>query len=205
MHKKKRASRHSPGVVAVTPTARCFDAAAQRSATAQRSRLSNVPFERFLPLTFPPTLMQLTVFIVSDDTEIHCRNLRAFDPLQFDQKFRLVRVPLVDSTKKAYATLEKINEAVQQDGRRPIVFTTLVDSASKSDRQGGRTRSCSSSVPDLRRAARNRKLEAEVEPRDGARTPERGHRGVQEPHRGDQLLARARRRPVRGTISPTRT
>src|SRR5262249_24080224 len=43
---------------------------------------------------------------------------------------RLVRVPFVDSTEKAYATLEKINEAGRQEGRRPIVFTTLVNSGS---------------------------------------------------------------------------
>src|SRR3954465_346693 len=70
------------------------------------------------------------VFIVSDGTGITAETFAHSILSQFDQKFRLVRVPFVDSTEKAYATLEKINEAVQQDGRRPIVFTTLVDSAS---------------------------------------------------------------------------
>ncbi len=73
--------------------------------------------------------MPPTVFIVSDGTGITAETFAHSILSQFDQKFRLVRVPFVDSTEKAYATLEKINEAVQQDGRRPIVFTTLVDSA----------------------------------------------------------------------------
>src|ERR1700749_342395 len=75
-------------------------------------------------------LMPPTVFIVSDGTGITAETFAHSILSQFDQKFRLVRVPFVDSTEKAYATLEKINEAIQQDGRRPIVFTTLVDSAS---------------------------------------------------------------------------
>jgi regulator of PEP synthase PpsR (kinase-PPPase family) len=74
--------------------------------------------------------MPPTVFIVSDGTGITAETFAHSILSQFDQKFRLVRVPFVDSTEKAYATLEKINEAVKQDGRRPIVFTTLVDSAS---------------------------------------------------------------------------
>ena len=74
--------------------------------------------------------MPPTVFIVSDGTGITAETFAHSILSQFDQKFRLVRVPFVDSTEKAYATLEKINEAIQQDGRRPIVFTTLVDSAS---------------------------------------------------------------------------
>jgi hypothetical protein len=75
-------------------------------------------------------LMPPTVFIVSDGTGITAETFAHSILSQFDQKFRLVRVPFVDSTEKAYATLEKINEAVEQDGRRPIVFTTLVDSSS---------------------------------------------------------------------------
>ncbi|GAB2883808.1 pyruvate, water dikinase regulatory protein [Paraburkholderia jirisanensis] len=74
--------------------------------------------------------MAPTVFIVSDGTGITAETFAHSILSQFDQKFRLVRVPFVDSTEKAYATLEKINEAGRQEGRRPIVFTTLVNSAS---------------------------------------------------------------------------
>jgi regulator of PEP synthase PpsR (kinase-PPPase family) len=87
-------------------------------------------------LRFPPypyrftTTMPPTVFIVSDGTGITAETFAHSILSQFDQKFRLVRVPFVDSSDKAYATAEKINEAVSLDGRRPIVFTTLVDSVS---------------------------------------------------------------------------
>jgi hypothetical protein len=74
--------------------------------------------------------MPPTVFIVSDGTGITAETFAHSILSQFDQKFRLVRVPFVDSTEKAHATIAKINEAVSLDGRRPIVFTTLVDSAS---------------------------------------------------------------------------
>ncbi|KLU21715.1 pyruvate, water dikinase regulatory protein [Caballeronia mineralivorans] len=74
--------------------------------------------------------MPPTVFIVSDGTGITAETFAHSILSQFDQKFRLVRVPFVDSTDKAHATIAKINEAVSLDGRRPIVFTTLVDSAS---------------------------------------------------------------------------
>ena len=69
--------------------------------------------------------MPPTVFIVSDGTGITAETFAHSILSQFDQKFRLVRVPFVDSTEKAYATLEKINEAAHHEGRRPIVFTTL--------------------------------------------------------------------------------
>ena len=74
--------------------------------------------------------MPPTVFIVSDGTGITAETFAHSILSQFDQKFRLVRVPFVDSTDKAHATIAKINEAVSLDGRRPIVFTTLVDSES---------------------------------------------------------------------------
>jgi hypothetical protein len=113
------------------PTARCNDAAAV-SGQPPGSELTAAMFDSSacLPLTFPVPLMPPTVFIVSDGTGITAETFAHSILSQFDQKFRLVRVPFVDSTEKAYATLEKINEAIQQDGRRPIVFTTLVDSAS---------------------------------------------------------------------------
>ncbi|PLZ02072.1 phosphoenolpyruvate synthase regulatory protein [Burkholderia sp. WAC0059] len=74
--------------------------------------------------------MPPTVFIVSDGTGITAETFAHSILSQFDQKFRLVRVPFIDSIEKAYVTAGKINEAAHQEGRRPIVFTTLVDSDS---------------------------------------------------------------------------
>lgn len=75
--------------------------------------------------TKPPT-----VFIVSDGTGITAETFAHSILSQFDLKFRLMRVPFVDSIDKAYATLEKINESAMHDGCRPIVFSTLVDGGS---------------------------------------------------------------------------
>src|SRR6201996_7378729 len=83
--------------------------------------------------------MPPSVFIVSDGTGITAETFAHSILAQFDQKFRLVRVPFVDSIDKAYATVEKINEVVDLDGRRPIVFTTLVDSASNEVVKGSNT------------------------------------------------------------------
>ncbi len=91
-----------------------------------------LPFEHTAPNSFPLVHppMPPSVFIVSDGTGITAETFAHSILAQFDQKFRLVRVPFVDSIDKAHATVEKINEVVSLDGRRPIVFTTLVDSAS---------------------------------------------------------------------------
>src|ERR1700748_1698771 len=74
--------------------------------------------------------MPATVFIVSDGTGITAETFAHSILSQFDLKFRLVRVPFVDSYDKAYATAEKINAAAIPDKRRPICFTTLVDTGS---------------------------------------------------------------------------
>ena len=65
--------------------------------------------------------MPPTVFIVSDGTGITAETFAHSILSQFDQKFRLVRVPFVDSTDKAYATFRKDPRSDQfPDGRRPI-------------------------------------------------------------------------------------
>ena len=74
--------------------------------------------------------MPPTVFIVSDGTGITAETFAHSILSQFDLKFRLVRLPFVDTSDKAYAAVAKIADAAQHDGRRPIVFTTLVDGAS---------------------------------------------------------------------------
>jgi regulator of PEP synthase PpsR (kinase-PPPase family) len=105
---------------------RCCFPASHRAARATRQCLIRADFDAHVPCP----LMPPTVFIVSDGTGITAETFAHSILSQFDQKFRLVRVPFVDSIDKAHATVEKINEVVELDGRRPIVFTTLVDSAS---------------------------------------------------------------------------
>ena len=74
--------------------------------------------------------MQPSAFIVSDGTGITAETFAHSILSQFDLKFRLIRVPFVDSADKAYTTLNDINHAAELGGSRPIVFTTLVNSES---------------------------------------------------------------------------
>jgi len=46
---------------------------------------------------------------------------------QFETKARHVRLPFVDTVDKAHQAVRQINHAAEVDGRRPIVFTTLVN------------------------------------------------------------------------------
>lgn len=71
-----------------------------------------------------------SVFFVSDGTGITAETLGHSLLAQFpDCEFREVRMPFVDSVDKARDCLRAINAAGQRDGCRPIVFSTLVQSA----------------------------------------------------------------------------
>ena len=78
-----------------------------------------------------PTSSQLrpsarTVFFVSDGTGITAETFGHSVLTQFDLRFRQIRVPFIDTLDKAYDAVRKINESFETDGRRPIVFSTLV-------------------------------------------------------------------------------
>lgn len=76
--------------------------------------------------------MAPTVYVVSDGTGITAETFAHSILSQFDMKFRLLRMPFVDSPDKAYETARRINDTGEREGHRPIVFTTLVDSVSNS-------------------------------------------------------------------------
>ncbi|MYM72776.1 pyruvate, phosphate dikinase/phosphoenolpyruvate synthase regulator [Duganella sp. FT134W] len=67
-----------------------------------------------------------TVFFVSDGTGITAETFGHSVLTQFELRFRQVRLPFIDTLDKAYDALRKINEAFENDGHRPIVFSTLV-------------------------------------------------------------------------------
>ena len=67
-----------------------------------------------------------TVFFVSDGTGITAETFGHSVLTQFDLRFRQIRVPFIDTLDKAYDAVRKINESFESDGRRPIVFSTLV-------------------------------------------------------------------------------
>jgi hypothetical protein len=68
-----------------------------------------------------------TVFFVSDQTGVTAETLGHSLLIQFDGiDFKPVTVPFVDSVDKAKQLAANINRVASQDGRRPIVFCSLV-------------------------------------------------------------------------------
>ncbi|MFN9029290.1 MAG: pyruvate, water dikinase regulatory protein [Betaproteobacteria bacterium] len=69
-----------------------------------------------------------TVFFVSDGTGITAETLGHSVMTQFENlRYRQQRLPFVDSPEKAREAVQKIAEAGRRDGKRPIVFSTLVN------------------------------------------------------------------------------
>ena len=68
-----------------------------------------------------------TVFFVSDGTGITAETFGNAILAQFEVKFRHIRIPFVDSADKAHQAVRQILHTGELEGRRPIVFTTLVN------------------------------------------------------------------------------
>jgi [pyruvate, water dikinase]-phosphate phosphotransferase / [pyruvate, water dikinase] kinase len=68
-----------------------------------------------------------TVFFVSDGTGITAETFGNSILAQFEGRPRHVRRPFIDSVDKALAVLEEINQTADHEGKRPIVFITLVN------------------------------------------------------------------------------
>lgn len=69
-----------------------------------------------------------TVFFVSDGTGITAETFGHSVLTQFDLRFRQIRLPFIDSVDKAHDAARRINESFELEGKRPIVFSTLVKS-----------------------------------------------------------------------------
>src|SRR3954447_14735997 len=76
------------------------------------------------PKDVPPTAR--TVFFVSDGTGITAETFGHSVLTQFELRFRQIRLPFIDTLDKAHEAVREINEACERDGKRPIVFSTLV-------------------------------------------------------------------------------
>ena len=68
-----------------------------------------------------------TVFFVSDGTGITAETFGNSILNQFAVKPRHVRRPFVDTVDKAHQVVREINHTAEVEGRRPVVFITLVD------------------------------------------------------------------------------
>lgn len=68
-----------------------------------------------------------TVFFVSDGTGITAETFGNSILNQFAIKPRHVRRPFIDTADKAHQVVREINHTAELEGRRPIVFVTLID------------------------------------------------------------------------------
>ena len=68
-----------------------------------------------------------TVFFISDGTGITAETFGNAILAQFEMKARHIRLPFVDTADKAHQAVRQINHAGVVDGKKPIVFTTLVN------------------------------------------------------------------------------
>jgi regulator of PEP synthase PpsR (kinase-PPPase family) len=68
-----------------------------------------------------------SVFFISDGTGITAETFGNAILAQFEIKPRHVRLPFIDSVDKAHQAVRQINHTAEVEGKRPIVFTTLVN------------------------------------------------------------------------------
>ena len=68
-----------------------------------------------------------TAFFVSDSTGITAETFGNSILNQFSAKLRHVRRPFIDTADKAHQVVREINHVAEVEGKRPIVFVTLVD------------------------------------------------------------------------------
>src|SRR5438309_11098834 len=75
-----------------------------------------------------PTMHTRTVFFISDGTGITAETFGNAILAQFEFKPRHVRLPFVDTVDKAHQVVRQVNHVAEAEGKRPLVFTTLVNS-----------------------------------------------------------------------------
>jgi [pyruvate, water dikinase]-phosphate phosphotransferase / [pyruvate, water dikinase] kinase len=68
-----------------------------------------------------------TVFFISDGTGITAETFGNAILAQFETQMRRVRLPFIDTVDKAHQAVRQINHAAEVEGKKPIVFNTLVN------------------------------------------------------------------------------
>jgi len=68
-----------------------------------------------------------TVLFISDGTGITAETFGNAILNQFEATMRRVRLPFLDSVDKAHQAVRQINHVADVEGKRPLVFTTVVD------------------------------------------------------------------------------
>lgn len=77
-------------------------------------------------------MTERSVFFVSDGTGITAETFGNSILAQFPAKARHVRRPFVDTIEKAHSVVAEINAVADGEGKRPIVFMTLVEDSIRS-------------------------------------------------------------------------
>ena len=72
-------------------------------------------------------MTERTVFFVSDGTGITAETFGNSILNQFPAKPRHVRRPFIDTVEKAHVVVGEINDTAEREGKRPIVFITLIN------------------------------------------------------------------------------
>jgi [pyruvate, water dikinase]-phosphate phosphotransferase / [pyruvate, water dikinase] kinase len=75
----------------------------------------------------PKPLPERTVFFISDGTGITAETFGNSILAQFEARHRHVRRPFIDTVEKATSVVDEINGITAHEGRRPVVFITLVN------------------------------------------------------------------------------
>ena len=73
------------------------------------------------------TMPQRTAFFISDGTGITAETFGNAILAQFEAKHRRIRLPFVDDADKAHQAVRQINHTAQVEGKRPLVFLTVVN------------------------------------------------------------------------------
>jgi|SRR5690554_5864411 len=74
--------------------------------------------------------MKRTAFFISDGTGLTAEALGQALLAQFDKiEFERITVPYIDDEEKARDMVNRINQAAEIDGERPLIFDTIVNSA----------------------------------------------------------------------------
>jgi hypothetical protein len=68
-----------------------------------------------------------TVFFISDGTGITAETFGNAILAQFENSMRRVRLPFIDNVDKAHQAVRQINHTAELEGKRPLVFTTVVN------------------------------------------------------------------------------
>ena len=87
---------------------------------APNYRASTTPLYR-------PTMPNRTVFFISDGTGITAETFGNAILAQFEMKARQIRLPFTDTVDKAHQAVRQVNHTAEIEGKRPIVFITLVN------------------------------------------------------------------------------